>query len=87
MNPLPLHGSCPCTYISYTLTSSPLIVHACHCTHCQRESGSAFALNALYESERVLVDKNENEEEMLKTSVPSEKGGGEGYVYLSLSWD
>jgi hypothetical protein len=31
----------------------PLIVHACHCRWCQRETGTAFALNALYEADRV----------------------------------
>jgi hypothetical protein len=31
----------------------PLIVHACHCRWCQRETGAAFALNALYEADRV----------------------------------
>jgi hypothetical protein len=32
----------------------PLIVHACHCRWCQRETGTAFALNALYEADRVV---------------------------------
>ena len=31
----------------------PLIVHGCHCTVCQRETGTAFAINALIESARV----------------------------------
>ncbi|EAT78086.1 hypothetical protein SNOG_14546 [Parastagonospora nodorum SN15] len=70
----PFYGSCPCTHISYTLTSTPLIVHACHCTHCQHESGSAFALNALYEPDRVIVQDGK-EADILRTNVPSEKGG------------
>jgi len=30
-----------------------MFVHCCHCTWCQRETGSAFALNALVEATRV----------------------------------
>jgi hypothetical protein len=32
-----------------------MVVHACHCTWCQRETGSAHAMNALYEADRVAV--------------------------------
>jgi hypothetical protein len=34
------------------MTSAPLFVHCCHCLRCQRETGSAFVLNALIETER-----------------------------------
>jgi hypothetical protein len=30
-----------------------MFVHCCHCTSCQTETGSAFAVNALIESDRV----------------------------------
>ena len=36
-----------------SLRYRPLIVHACHCRWCQRETGTAFALNALYEADCV----------------------------------
>ena len=32
-----------------------MFVHCCHCRWCQRESGAAFALNALYEADRVTT--------------------------------
>jgi hypothetical protein len=35
------------------MTSEPLFVHCCHCRWCQRETGAAFALNAMIEAERV----------------------------------
>jgi hypothetical protein len=35
------------------MTSAPLFVHCCHCRWCQRETGTAFALNALIEADRV----------------------------------
>jgi hypothetical protein len=47
-------GGCDCGAVRYRMTSPPLFVHCCHCRWCQRESGSAFALNAMIESERVL---------------------------------
>ena len=51
---LPLEGGCDCGALRYRLQSRPLFVHACHCRWCQRETGSAFALNAMIEADRVL---------------------------------
>lgn len=48
-----LDGRCDCGRVRYRLASGPLFVHACHCRWCQRESGSAFALNAMIEADRV----------------------------------
>lgn len=50
---LPMEGGCACGAVRYRLTGRPLIVHCCHCRGCQRESGSAFALNAVIETDRV----------------------------------
>ena len=49
----PLEGGCACRAVRYRLLSDPLIVHACHCTECQRLTGGAFAVNALIETDRV----------------------------------
>lgn len=46
-------GGCTCGEVRYRITDAPLFVHCCHCTKCQTESGSAFALNALIEADRV----------------------------------
>jgi hypothetical protein len=46
-------GACTCRAVRYRLTSRPLFVHCCHCRWCQRETGSAFAINALIEADRV----------------------------------
>jgi hypothetical protein len=48
-------GGCTCRAVRYRLTSKPMFVHCCHCRWCQRETGASFALNALIESQRVLV--------------------------------
>lgn len=45
-------GVCSCGRVRFRLMDEPLIVHACHCRYCQRETGSAFAVNALIESGR-----------------------------------
>jgi len=42
---LPLTGGCSCGAIRYEIRSFPLLLYACHCTDCQKASGSAFALN------------------------------------------
>ena len=39
----------------YRLQTAPLFVYCCHCRWCQRESGSAFAQNAMIESGRVSL--------------------------------
>ena len=46
-------GGCDCRAVRYRLHSRPMFVHCCHCRWCQRETGSAFALNALIEADRV----------------------------------
>lgn len=66
-------GGCTCRFVRYRLVSPPLIVHCCHCRWCQRESGSAFAQNALIEADRVqLLD---GDVEVITT--PSQSGQGQ----------
>ena len=48
-----LEGGCSCGAVRYTLASEPMFVHCCHCRDCQKQTGSAFVLNALYEADRV----------------------------------
>jgi hypothetical protein len=68
-----LDGGCTCRALRYRLTSAPLFVHCCHCRWCQRESGSAFALNALIEADRVQVLAGEAE----VVDTPSLSGRGQ----------
>jgi hypothetical protein len=55
------------------MEGAPMFVHCCHCTSCQTETGTAFALNALIEADRVKLLKGEPE--MVPT--PSESGKGQ----------
>jgi hypothetical protein len=48
-----LEGGCSCSAVRYRLTSPPMFVHCCHCRDCQRQTGSAFVINALIEADRV----------------------------------
>ena len=48
-----LEGGCSCGAVRYKLTSTPLIVHACHCRDCQRVTGSGFVINVWIEKEFV----------------------------------
>jgi hypothetical protein len=50
-----MDGGCTCRRVRYRLTSRPLFVHCCHCRWCQRETGSAFAMNAMIEADRVVL--------------------------------
>jgi hypothetical protein len=68
----PLEGGCTCRQVRYRLASEPLFVHCCHCRWCQRETGTAFALNALIETER--VEMLAGEVEWIDTPSLSGKG-------------
>jgi hypothetical protein len=48
-----MDGGCTCRAVRYRLKSRPMFVHCCHCRWCQRETGAAFALNAMIEADRV----------------------------------
>jgi hypothetical protein len=67
-----IEGKCTCGRVRYRLTSKPLFVHCCHCRWCQRETGASFALNAMIESDRVLL--LEGEPEIVNTPSNSGKG-------------
>jgi hypothetical protein len=55
MTDVEAEGGCTCRAIRYRTRGAPLVVHCCHCRWCQRETGSAFVLNALFEAEHVLL--------------------------------
>jgi hypothetical protein len=66
-------GGCTCRAVRYRMTSAPLFVHCCHCRWCQRESGSAFALNAMVEADRLRLVQGDVE----VVDTPSESGRGQ----------
>lgn len=42
---LPLSGGCQCGQVRYEIRAAPSTVYLCHCSECQRQSGSAFAMS------------------------------------------
>ena len=68
-----LEGGCDCGRVRYRLTDTPIVVHCCHCRWCQRESGAAFALNAVIEAERVELLGDAPE----RVDTPSASGKGQ----------
>jgi hypothetical protein len=51
----PLDGGCACGAVRYRLLAAPMLVHCCHCRDCQRQTGSAFVINALIETEKIAL--------------------------------
>jgi hypothetical protein len=69
---VPHEGGCTCRFVRYRM-QTPLFVHCCHCRWCQRETGAAFALNALIEAFR--LDLMAGEVRIVDT--PSQSGRGQ----------
>ena len=65
-----LAGGCACGKLRYRLASGPMFVHCCHCSDCQRQTGSAFVLNALIETDRVELVSGETQ----AIEVPTDSG-------------
>ncbi len=68
-----MDGGCTCGAVRYRLNAKPLFVHCCHCSWCQRESGSAFAVNAMIEASQVELLKGRP----VQTKLPSAGGKGQ----------
>ncbi|HUB14040.1 MAG TPA: GFA family protein [Acetobacteraceae bacterium] len=59
-----LEGGCACGAVRYRLGSAPMFVH---CRDCQRQVGSAFAINALIEADRHTVVSGETAPSLMPT--------------------
>jgi hypothetical protein len=40
-----MEGGCQCGSVRYRVEGEPLTLAVCHCTECQRQSGSAFGMS------------------------------------------
>ena len=65
-------GSCTCGAIRFTLKSAPMFVHCCHCRDCQKQTGGAFAINALIERDRISFTAESRQPNAV--SMPTESG-------------
>jgi len=68
-----MEGRCACGAVRYRMTARPLFTHCCHCTWCQRETGTGFALNAMIEANHVDLLAGETE----FTTIPTQSGKGQ----------
>lgn len=68
-----MKGHCTCGEVEFELLAEPMITHCCHCSWCQRESGSAFIINAYVETSNVSITKGQVE----RHRVPSRSGKGQ----------
>jgi hypothetical protein len=75
-------GGCTCRAVRYRMTSRPMFVHCCHCRWCQRETGSAFVLNALIEADRVSLVTGAPDAVM----TPSQSGQGQRIVRCPICY-
>lgn len=65
-----LEGGCSCGAVRYRLERAPMFVNCCHCRDCQRQSGAAFAVNAVIEADQVVLLSSEPQ----PVAVPTESG-------------
>ena len=42
-----LLGRCACDRVQYEIKADPMFTHACHCSDCQRTTGSAFVIHLI----------------------------------------
>ena len=65
-----MEGTCACGAVRYALRTRPMFVNCCHCLDCQRQTGSAFVINALIETDRIDLAGVEPE----AVTVPTDSG-------------
>ncbi len=70
-----LRGGCSCGAVRYQLLTAPIRVHCCHCTDCQRHTGSAFVINAIIETSAIRIIRGELE------AVPMRRAYGPHDIY------
>ncbi len=79
--PASFSGECACGTVRYHLQATPMFVQCCHCRNYQRQTGSAFVLNAVIETDRIALIAAEPE------AVPVPTGGGRPHdVYRCAAW-
>ncbi len=65
-------GGCQCGAIRYEITGTPVRTLACHCTDCQKQSGSAFGMTLVINEDDFRLTKGE-----LKTFTSTTDSGRE----------
>jgi len=53
MNEIRHEGGCLCGALRYRTSGDPVFVNVCHCTFCQRRTGSAFGISVIFNEANV----------------------------------
>lgn len=77
MSTSPLSGGCGCGAVRFVLDTPPTVAAYCHCTRCQRRTGTGAACTALVDGTALHVDG----EEHVRTWEPG--GGGFGKAFCA----
>lgn len=51
-----IQGNCLCGSVRYSSSQRPSMTAVCHCSDCQKQSGSAFSVNLMLPAEGFQVD-------------------------------
>jgi hypothetical protein len=57
----PLLGGCNCGAVRYEVSRAPLAAYICHCHLCQKRTGSAFSLSAVFPDDALTITAGEPE--------------------------
>ena len=52
-------GGCQCGAVRYRIEADPIALAICHCTDCQRQSGSAFGMSLIVPRQALVVVRGE----------------------------
>ena len=53
------YGRCLCGAVTFEILQAPFLGYACHCSDCQRRTGSAFSLTMMCQRESLEVTRGE----------------------------
>ncbi len=51
-----ISGGCLCGAVRYSTAAEPAMIAVCHCTDCQKQSGSAFSVNVVVPNDQITMD-------------------------------
>ncbi|KAI0391374.1 Mss4-like protein [Xylariaceae sp. FL0594] len=60
-------GSCLCGSVKLTVVGEPILRNLCHCTSCQKASGSVFVSITVFETDQVTITPTDNDRSLIST--------------------
>jgi len=72
---LPIEGGCHCGALRYEVSGPPLMIYCCHCTNCQKITGSAFVMSATIVEASFGFTKGESKKIEWKSDAGNDRYG------------